>query len=219
MTTALSPRTLPVITELPSRKLRYPPDKAYLKMIFLFPSWDMLVPWRVTSFTQRPRAAKSPFSSKILSTTKQGPSMSFSEESMIARRRRPAKTLDSLSPHAKSIPLKLPLLYVPPFLWKYQFPQVACLGISASWIHLSIHPKNMAVKKKTCFFAPKIKIKHSLAGCFFWFAKNTLHHHGRRDQRGEGYAHMLPLQRYEIVAQQSLNQKIKAHFLQNPVCK
>ena len=25
----------------------YPPDKAILKMIFLFPRWDMLVPWRV----------------------------------------------------------------------------------------------------------------------------------------------------------------------------
>ena len=32
---------------LPSRGLTYPPDKAYLKMIFLFPRWDMLVPWRV----------------------------------------------------------------------------------------------------------------------------------------------------------------------------
>ena len=163
----------------------------------------MLVPWRVTSFTQR-RAAKSPFNSKILSTTKQGPSMSFSEESMIARRRRPAKTLDSLSPHAKSIPLKLPLLYVPPFLWKYQFPQVACLKISN---HGSIHPSIQKIcrsKKKTCFFAPKI-------------SQRTLHHHGRRDQRGEGYAHMLPLQRYEMVAQQSLNQKIKAHVYQNPV--
>jgi len=32
---------------LPSRELTYPPDTAYLKMIFLFPRWDMLVPWRV----------------------------------------------------------------------------------------------------------------------------------------------------------------------------
>ena len=32
---------------IPSRKLTYPPDKAYLKMIFLFPRWDMLIPWRV----------------------------------------------------------------------------------------------------------------------------------------------------------------------------
>jgi len=32
---------------LPSRILTYPPDKAYLKMIFLFPGWDMLIPWRV----------------------------------------------------------------------------------------------------------------------------------------------------------------------------
>ena len=29
---------------VPSRELTYPPDKAYLKMIFLFPRWDMLVP-------------------------------------------------------------------------------------------------------------------------------------------------------------------------------
>ena len=35
---------------VPSRKLTYPPDKAYLKMIFLFRRWDMLVPWRVKSF-------------------------------------------------------------------------------------------------------------------------------------------------------------------------
>lgn len=71
----------------------------------------------------------------------------------------------------------------------------------------SIHPSIQKIcrsKKKTCFFAPKI-------------SQRTLHHHGRRDQRGEGYAHMLPLQRYEIGAQQSLNQKIKAHFYQNPV--
>jgi len=26
------------------------PDKAYLKMIFLFPSWDMLISWRVPLF-------------------------------------------------------------------------------------------------------------------------------------------------------------------------
>ena len=32
---------------IPSRELTYPLDKAYLKMIFLFPRWDMLVPWRV----------------------------------------------------------------------------------------------------------------------------------------------------------------------------
>ena len=32
---------------IPSRELTYPPDKAYLKMIFLFPRWDMLIPWRV----------------------------------------------------------------------------------------------------------------------------------------------------------------------------
>ena len=32
---------------IPSRELTYPPDKAYLKMIFLFPRWDMLISWRV----------------------------------------------------------------------------------------------------------------------------------------------------------------------------
>ena len=32
---------------LPSRELTYPPDKAYLKMILLFPRWDMLDSWRV----------------------------------------------------------------------------------------------------------------------------------------------------------------------------
>ena len=34
------------MAELPFRKLTYPPEKAYLKMIFLFPRWDRLVPWR-----------------------------------------------------------------------------------------------------------------------------------------------------------------------------
>ena len=32
---------------LPFRELTYPPDKAYLKMIFLFPRWDMLISRRV----------------------------------------------------------------------------------------------------------------------------------------------------------------------------
>ena len=32
---------------LPSRELTYPPDKAYLKIILLFPRWDMLDSWRV----------------------------------------------------------------------------------------------------------------------------------------------------------------------------
>ena len=32
---------------LPSRELTYPVLKALLKMIFLFPRWDMLIPWRV----------------------------------------------------------------------------------------------------------------------------------------------------------------------------
>ena len=36
-----------VLQNLPSRELTYPPTMAYLKMIFLFPRWDMLVPWRV----------------------------------------------------------------------------------------------------------------------------------------------------------------------------
>ena len=35
---------------IPSRELTYPPDKAYLKMIFLFPRWDMLIPCRVVNF-------------------------------------------------------------------------------------------------------------------------------------------------------------------------
>ena len=30
-----------------SWEIRYPPKKALLKMMFLFPRWDMLVPWRV----------------------------------------------------------------------------------------------------------------------------------------------------------------------------
>ena len=34
---------------LPSRKLTYPPKNGILKMIFLFPRWDMLVPWRVSN--------------------------------------------------------------------------------------------------------------------------------------------------------------------------
>ena len=36
-----------VMLALPSRKLTYPPKMAYLKMIFLFPRWDMLISWRV----------------------------------------------------------------------------------------------------------------------------------------------------------------------------
>ena len=35
---------------LPSRKLTYPSQMAYLKMIFLFPRWDMWIPWRVIFF-------------------------------------------------------------------------------------------------------------------------------------------------------------------------
>ena len=36
-------------SRLPSWKLTYPLLKVLLKMIFLFPRWDMLVPWRVCS--------------------------------------------------------------------------------------------------------------------------------------------------------------------------
>ena len=32
---------------IPCRELTYPPEKAYLKMIFFFPGWDMLISWRV----------------------------------------------------------------------------------------------------------------------------------------------------------------------------
>ena len=35
--------------ELPSWELTYPPKMALLKMIFLFPRWDMLIPWRVST--------------------------------------------------------------------------------------------------------------------------------------------------------------------------
>ena len=41
--------------KIPSRELTYPPDKAYLKMIFLFPRWDMLVSWRVLTKNIKPR--------------------------------------------------------------------------------------------------------------------------------------------------------------------
>ena len=37
----------PHITSVPCRELTYPPKNGILKMIFLFPRWDMLVPWRV----------------------------------------------------------------------------------------------------------------------------------------------------------------------------
>ena len=35
---------------LPSWELTYPPPKACLKMIYPFPRWDMLIPWRVTNW-------------------------------------------------------------------------------------------------------------------------------------------------------------------------
>ena len=34
---------------VPSRELTYPPKNGILKMIFLFPRWDMLIPWRVNN--------------------------------------------------------------------------------------------------------------------------------------------------------------------------
>lgn len=34
-----------------SRELTYPPKKALLKIILLFPKWDMLVIWRVTRYS------------------------------------------------------------------------------------------------------------------------------------------------------------------------
>ena len=33
--------------DIPSRELTYPPKNGILKTIFLFPRWDMLIPWRV----------------------------------------------------------------------------------------------------------------------------------------------------------------------------
>ena len=36
---------------IPSRELTYPPKNGILKMIFLFPRWDMLIPWRVITFS------------------------------------------------------------------------------------------------------------------------------------------------------------------------
>ena len=37
------------------------PNKALLEMIFLFPRWDMLVPWRVTGFLCIPELSAGPF--------------------------------------------------------------------------------------------------------------------------------------------------------------
>ena len=37
-------------SHLPSWELTYPLSKAVLKMSFLFPRWDMLIPWRVNIF-------------------------------------------------------------------------------------------------------------------------------------------------------------------------
>ena len=72
--------------------------------------------------------AQVPFNSKNLSTTMQGPSTNLSTESAMDRSSSPAKTSWSLSPQARSIPLKVPFLYVPPFRWKYHTPQVDCLA-------------------------------------------------------------------------------------------
>ena len=38
---------------IPSRELTYPPKNGILKMIFLFPRWDMLIPWRVPPQQQK----------------------------------------------------------------------------------------------------------------------------------------------------------------------
>ena len=43
----LGSRTRLILCTIPSRELTYPVFKALLKMIFLFPRWDMLIPWRV----------------------------------------------------------------------------------------------------------------------------------------------------------------------------
>ena len=37
----------PWFSRVPSRELTYPQKNGILKMIFLFPRWDMLIPWRV----------------------------------------------------------------------------------------------------------------------------------------------------------------------------
>ena len=42
--------TLEKVYKYPPWKLTYPLLKAFLMMIFLFPRWDMLVPWRVLHF-------------------------------------------------------------------------------------------------------------------------------------------------------------------------
>ena len=38
---------------IPSRELTYPLEKALLKMIFLFPRWDMLIPRRIPFFNHQ----------------------------------------------------------------------------------------------------------------------------------------------------------------------
>ena len=43
---------------LPSRELTYHPKIGILKMIFLFPRWDMLISWRVYEFL-KPRSLQS----------------------------------------------------------------------------------------------------------------------------------------------------------------
>ena len=41
---------------IPSRELTYPPKNGILKMIFLFPRWDMLVLWRVCGYKDQRRS-------------------------------------------------------------------------------------------------------------------------------------------------------------------
>ena len=35
--------------QIPSRELTYPPKMAFWRWFFLFPRWDMLIPWRVST--------------------------------------------------------------------------------------------------------------------------------------------------------------------------
>ena len=55
---------------VPSRELRYPPKNGILKIFFLFPRWDMLVPWRVPLFSQKKFYEWTTFSCWIVSNTK-----------------------------------------------------------------------------------------------------------------------------------------------------
>ena len=48
---------------LPSRELTYSPKMALLTMIFLFPRWDMLIPWRVNHLFAKPSFSQTAFRS------------------------------------------------------------------------------------------------------------------------------------------------------------